>query len=89
MNRWYWGWVAWLAIGLAYEVFLIVGRRSPADTLSEFTGYIFRAASGPGWYALMFFMGFLAAWYPQHVRRLARNQRPALTAVKPDADDQP
>ena len=75
MNRWYWGWVAWLLIGLTYEVYLIVGRRSPADTLSEFTGYLFRAGTMWGWYALMFLMGFLAAWYPQHVRRLAREQR--------------
>ena len=81
MNRWYWGWVAWLLVGLAYEVYLIVGRRSPADTLSEFTGYLFRASTMWGWYALMFLMGFLAAWYPQHVRRLAREQRKA-EAVK-------
>lgn len=70
MRSFLWFWPIWLAVGLAYEVWAVWGRKQGGDTLSEFTLYVFKANSNVGWVALMLLMGFLAAWFPNHVRHL-------------------
>lgn len=92
MNPLLWFWPVWLLIGLAYEVWAVWGRPAGGDTLSEFTLYVFKANSTAGWFALMLLMGFLAAWFPNHVRhlddggkpqRLVGGGREAMVAVRP------
>jgi len=77
VNRYYLGWLAWLLVGAAYELWAIRWRTAPGDTLSEFTGKVFAAGTMWGWWALMLLMGALAAWYPQHVRRLSQRKSDA------------
>jgi len=76
VNRYYLGWALWLAVGVCYECWAVWGRHAGGDTLSEFTGRVFAAGTMWGWWALMLLMGALAAWYPQHVRKLAQHKRP-------------
>ena len=88
MSRYLWFWVVWLIVGAAYEVWAVWVRPAGDDTLSEFTAYLFKAGTMAGWYALMILMGFLAAWYPAHVRRLAQSKRAkVVVVVKPDDTD--
>ena len=94
MKAFLWFWPIWLGIGLAYEVWAVWGRKQGGDTLSEFTLYVFKANSTGGWAALMLLMGFLAAWFPNHVRHLddgktikhtlvGGEDRPVALAVRP------
>ena len=67
-----WLWGAWLLVGTAFEVWGVWFHMQGDDTLSEFTVWAFRASTTIGWFALMLLMGFLAAWFPGHVRHLAQ-----------------
>lgn len=69
-----WFWAVWLITGAAYEIWAVWFRPADQDTLSEFTAHIFKAGTMWGWYALMLTMGFLAAWFPAHCRRLAQRK---------------
>jgi hypothetical protein len=67
-----WLWVLWLLVGTTFEVWAVWFRHGGDDTLSETTVWIFHAQTVVGWFALMILMGFLAAWFPSHVRHLAQ-----------------
>ena len=78
------GWAAWLVAGAAYEVWAVWFRPADQDTLSELAAHVFKAGTMTGWYALMLLMGFLAAWFPGHARRLALERK-----AKAGADRRP
>ena len=81
-------WVVWLLVGATYEVWAVWFRPAGDDTLSELTMYLFKAGTMWGWYALMILMGFLAAWFPGHVRHLAQmKQAKTKVTVTVEADD--
>ena len=69
-----WLWLAWLLVGAGYEIWGVWGRRAGDDTLSELTLVLTRADTKVGWFALMLLMGFLAAWFPGHVRNMRRRR---------------
>ena len=73
-------WFAWLLTGLLLEVYGIWFRPAPWDTLSETTLLAFRVDTTGGYAVLWGFMALLLAWFPRHVRALARDGR-----VKPKA----
>lgn len=75
MSRYLLFWAVWLMAGAGYEIWAVWFHPADDDTLSEFTAYVFKAGTVAGWIALVFLMGFLAAWYPAHVRRLAQRKR--------------
>ena len=74
-------WFAWLLTGLALEVYGVWLRPAPFDTLSETTLLAFRVDTTLGYGALWGLMLFLAAWFPRHVRVLAKDGR--LNADRP------
>lgn len=87
MTRYLWFWTCWLIVGAAFEVWAVWFRPADQDTLSEWFAATFRTGTVTGWWVLMALCGTVAVWFPGHTRRLAQRKRPALTAVKSDADD--
>ena len=75
MTVYLWLWLGWLLVGAGYEVWGVWFRPEGRDTLSELTMVLTRADSKVGWFVLMLLMGFLAAWFPGHVRNLALRAR--------------
>ena len=75
-------WAVWLLVGLGYELWAVWLRPGPWDTLSEFTLLLVKVNTKAGWVALMLLMGFLAAWFPGHVRKLGQDGR--LDAHQPE-----
>jgi hypothetical protein len=68
-------WFAWLLCGLLLEVYGVWFRPAHYDTLSETTMLAFRVDTTFGYGALWGLMLFLAAWFPAHVRVLAKDGR--------------
>jgi len=77
VQGWLWAWSVWVMTGLCLEIYGVWGRPQPFDTFSEWTGVITHAGSPVGFVVLEAIMVGLLAWYPNHVRALAkRNQLP-------------
>lgn len=79
-----WLWFSWLSVGLALECYGVWLRPQPWDTLSEATLVLLRVDKPAGFWALTALMGFLMAWYPQHVRRLGQDGRMSARSSKMD-----
>lgn len=87
MRGYLWFWVVWLLVGAGFEVWAVWFRPAQDDTLSELAATLFRTGTTAGWFALMILMGFLAAWFPGHTRRLAQRRAEARILVLGDRLD--
>lgn len=72
MQGWLWAWQAWVMGGLCLEIWGVWFRPQPFDTFSEWTGAVTHTNSPVGYGVLTVIMFGLAAWYPNHVRGLAK-----------------
>jgi len=72
VNAWLWAWSTWVMTGLCLEVYGVWLRPGPNDTFSEWTGVVTHAATPAGSAVLEAIMLGLLAWYPTHVRALAK-----------------
>jgi len=82
LRGWFLFWTLWLALGVTVELVAVFARHQPDDTFSEWTWTLFHASSRVGWFALMILVGFIAAWFPNHVRNLRR--RTLAAPVEPE-----
>ena len=84
MNRFYCAYLVLFAGLAGLEVYGVWFRPADKDTISELFGHLFRANTMAGWWFLMALFGTLAAWFPQHARRLEqRNEAKARDAHQP------
>lgn len=83
MSGYFWGWAVWLVAGAAYEVWAVWGRKTPGDTLSEFTARVFRSSTTVGFAALTALLTFLLLWFPIHTRRFDRRLTLVTTKETP------
>jgi len=72
VNVWLWAWSTWVMTGLCLEVYGVWLRPAPLDTFSEWTGVVTHAGTPVGYGVLTAIMFGLLAWYPNHVRALAK-----------------
>jgi hypothetical protein len=72
LRGWFLFWTLWLLVGVVVECLAVFVWQKPDDTFSEWTWTVFHASSRVGWFTLMFLVGFIAAWFPNHVRNLRK-----------------
>jgi hypothetical protein len=74
LRGWFLFWTLWLLVGASVECLAVWVFDKPDDTFSEWTWTLFHANHKAGWFALMALVGFIAAWFPNHVRNLRKKE---------------
>ena len=70
-----WAWSVWVTTGVCLEIWGVWGNPGRWDTFSEWTAYTTRTDTPAGYVTLTGIMLALLAWYPAHVRALARKNK--------------